>query len=435
MERIKALATEATVYSPLEAGYFDEGLLAREMERVMDVCQLCRLCFNLCPAFPYLFKAVDAAHGEVRALTQPQLDRVVDLCYQCGLCYPKCPYTPAEKHEFRLDFPHLMQRAKAIRTRNQGVSWRDWLLARPDLLGRVAGLTPWLVNFSNRLLPFRWALRWVLGIHIQKRLPNFHGQTLQHWFNKNRKHYAVAQPQGKVLLFQTCFGNYNDPSIGQAALEVLHHNDLQVEMDYKTCCGMPLLDAGDMAAAQKQAQANIAHLLPYVQQGYTILALNPTCSKMMRQEYPALVAGEDARTLAAAVQDTSEYLNLCAKEGRLKTDFRSAPPQVTYHVPCHLRMQNMGYPARDLMRKMAPDTQVELVTECSGHDGTWAMKQEFFALSLEAGKKASQKLAQAEPGIAASDCPLAAMHLEQTTGKRVLHPMQILARAYKGEKF
>ena len=370
---------------------------------------------------------MDAHDGDVRLLTAAESDRVIDLCYQCKLCYNKCPYTPSDGHSFQLDFPRLLQRAKAIRVRKDGLKLRERLLGNPDLLGRLAGLAPWLANWANRLAPNRWLLERLLGIHRSKLLPDFFRPSFQSWFAAKSHGLKLDGDNGKVFLFQTCFVNFNHPAVGEAALEVFAHNDLTVKCDYRRCCGMPALDGGDIPRAQALARANIAQLLPYVKQGYQVLPINPTCSMMMRKEYPNLVGGAEAEALAAAVMDPNEYLNTLRKAGRLNTDFKSTPGQINCHVPCHLRAQNIGYRSRDMMRSIGGKTEVELVTECCGHDGTWAMKKEYFSSSLQWGQKAFAGM-QGD-ALLTTDCPLAALQFEQALGKRPLHPLQVLARA------
>jgi glycerol-3-phosphate dehydrogenase subunit C len=437
MSRIVAQPTDGLAYSPLAPHYYDEPKLLAELERVFDICHGCRLCFNLCPSFPALFNAVDAHGGDVRQLSAAESDRVVDTCYQCKLCYVKCPYTPADGHEFQLDFPRLMARAKAIRVRKRGLGLRERLLGNPDLLGRLAGLTPWLANLANRIRPNRWLLEKLLGVHRHKLLPAFHGQTFMRWFRRHRGELKLDGDNGKVFYFPTCFVNYNNPAIGQAAVRVFARNGLNVACDYRQCCGMPALDGGDVPAAQRLARANIALLLPYVRSGHKVLVTNPTCSMMMRKEYPELVEGAEARELAAAVMDPNEYLNELRRAGKLDTGFRSTPGKVRYHVPCHLRAQNIGFRSRDMMQSIGKgsgaETEVELVAECCGHDGTWAMKTEYFELSLASGKKAFEGMRG--EGLLSTDCPLAAIQFEQATGTRPLHPLQVLERAYRADGF
>jgi len=437
MSRIEARPTPGLSYSPHEPHYFDESALKSELERGFDICHGCRLCFNLCPSFPALFDAVDRYDGDVLQLTPKEIDWVVDTCFQCKVCYVKCPYTPGDDHEFQLDFPRLLQRAKAVRVRRKGMALRERLLGKPDLLGKLAGLVPFLANLGNRIGLNRLLMQWVLGVHRHKLLPDFHGETFMGWFRKHRDALNLSGGNGKVVYYPTCFVNYNEPEIGKAAMNVFAKNDLTVTCEYEQCCGMPVLDGGDVEAAQRQARANIALLLPYVREGHTILVNNPTCSMMMRKEYPELVDDPGAAELAAAVQDPNEYLNTLRREGRLNTDYKSTPGKVRYHVPCHLRAQNIGYKSRDMMRNISPETEVELVAECCGHDGTWAMKTEFFEMSLDTGKKAfdGMKGPSGEEGVMATDCPLAAIQFEQATGTRPLHPLQVLDRAYREDGF
>ena len=433
MSRIHTQPTPGMSYSPKEAKDFDEALLKPEMIRVFDICHGCRLCFNLFPSFPALFDAVDRYDGDVLQLTERETDYVVDTCYQCKICYVKCPYTPSDGHEFQLDFPRLMQRAKAIRVRKQGMALRERLLGNPDLLGRLAGLVPWLANLANRLAPNRWLLEKLLGLHRHKLLPEFHGTTFISWFRRNRGNFPLDGPNGKVFYFPTCFVNYNAPDIGKAAISVFSRNGLTVACEYRECCGMPALDGGDVAGAQKKARANIARLLPYVRDGYKVLPTNPTCSMMMRKEYPELVEGPEAREVADAVMDPNEFLDGLRREGKLDQSYRSTPGKIRCHVPCHLRAQNIGYRSRDMMRNISPDTEVELVAECCGHDGTWAMKREYFDLSMKYGEKAFSGLKG--DGLMTTDCPLAAIQFEQATGVRPLHPLQVLERAYREDGF
>jgi Fe-S oxidoreductase len=441
MTRIAAQPTDGMTYSPLDALYLDPAKLKPELDRVFDICVGCRMCFNLCPTFPALFKFADQYDNDVLRLTQAESDHVVDTCYQCKICYVKCPYTPDDGHEFQLDFPRLMQRAKAVRVSRTGLGLRERLLGNPDLLGKLASLLPWLANWGNRLSVNRWLLEKLLGVHRHKLLPAFHRETFMRWFKRHKPKLTLDGANGKVFYFPTCFVNYNAPEVGQAAVDVLTRNRVTLECGYEQCCGMPALDGGDIATAQRLARANITLLKPWVERGYTVLVTNPTCSMMMRKEYEGLVGGEDAKALAAHVMDPTEYLNTLRRAGTLDQGFRSTPGRIAYHVPCHLRAQNIGYRSRDMMHAIGGGTEVELVTECCGHDGTWAMKREYFEMSLQAGRKAFDGMKGAaapedgRKGIMTTDCPLAAIQFQQATGIKPLHPLQVLARAYRADGF
>jgi len=201
---------------------------------------------------------------------------------------------------------------------------------------------------------------------------------------------------------------------------------------------MPAWEKGDLAIVQAAAARNLRILEPFVAAGAKVLAINPTCSMMLRREYPTLVAAADraaAARVAAATMDPSEYLWSIREEPRFNTGFRSAPEgPVAYHAPCHLRAQAVGYRARDLLRRI-PGVTPALVTECSGHDGTYAMTTEGFEPSRRIGGKAFAGMQAAGASVWATDCPLAALQFAQHAGVEPLHPMTILARAYREDGF
>ena len=431
MDRIKSLATSSTTYNPNDPIYCDRAALREELDRVFEICHGCRLCFGLCPSFAELFQAVDRHGGEVREISPAEEDRVIDTCYQCKLCYVKCPYTSDEGHEFRLDFPRLLLRANIVRAEERGIGLRSRILSRPELVGRVGGLTAGLANWANHHPLLRAVLEQALGVHRDKLLPEFHSESFEGFL---RRQPAPAGDPSQAILFFTCFVNYNHPQLGKSVLEVFSKNGIALGCPKQNCCGMPALEAGDLPLAKRLAARNVETLFPEVDAGKKVLAINPTCSYMLRKEYPELVGTEAAGKLGAATMDLCEYLFQRKQEGLLNRDFRSTPGRIAYHLPCHLKAQNIGYRSRDLLR-LIPETTVRLIDQCSGHDGTWAMKKEFFPLSLLAGKKAFDQMAAAEAETLVSDCPLAAMQFEQALGARPIHPIEVLARAYRAGGF
>jgi Fe-S oxidoreductase len=334
-------------------------------------------------------------------------------------------------------------RANAIRRRQTGIPFREKTLANPDRVGRVGTLLPMVTNTANTVHAHRVLMEKVLGIHRDKLLPDFAAETFPDWVQREL-HGATTTPDGthKVVLYATCYVNWNKPSIGQAAFRVLRHNDCQVAAPAHRCCGMPAIDSGDIDTARQAARENVQQLLPFVDEGYRIAVVNPTCSLMLRQEYPELLddpadpeLASGAKRVAAATRDLGEFLFQQRQQGHFKEDFRSTPGgQVAYHAPCHLRMQNVGFRGRDLMRRI-PDVKPKLVAECCGHDGTWAMKTEYFELSLKNGQRAFDGMREAGAEVWATECPLAALQFKQATGKEPLHPVEVLDLAYRADGF
>ncbi len=425
-------------YDPSEAKYWDPGALRKEVERTFEVCHGCRLCFKYCDAFPALFALLDQQHdGDVRRITPDETGRVMDACFQCKLCEVQCPYTVRDGHDFQLDFPRLVHRYKAQRARRGGLRLRDRVLARPDAAGRMARASLGMANVANRVGAHRWFLEKVLGIHRDKLLPAFAARSFEAWAARTGR--IGREAGGEAVLFQTCYVQNNEPQIGRDTVEVLEKNGVDVRCARGlACCGMPAWERGDLDTLRTQVRRNLGILLPFVEKGARVLVINPTCSMMMRREHPTLVAPEDrpaATKVAAAVMDPSEFLWSIRNEARFCTDFRSAPSgPLAYHAPCHLRAQAIGFKGRDLLRKI-PGVEPTTVMECCGHDGTYAMTVEGFGPSARIGKKAFDGMAQAQTPIWATDCPLAALQFQQHAGVRPMHPMTVLARAYRENGF
>ncbi|MGH7813768.1 MAG: heterodisulfide reductase-related iron-sulfur binding cluster [Candidatus Binataceae bacterium] len=434
-DRIKAQPTDGLSYNLTEPKYWERAGLDKEIDRVFDICQSCRLCFNLCSSFPTLFEAVDAmADPDVRQLTPAQKTRVIDLCYECKLCEVRCPYTPRDGHEFQLDFPRLMMRAKAVRAKERGIGLREKMLGNPDLVGRLGSKAPALANWGCSNKFNRLMMEKLLGIAREKIMPDLAARTFAAWLRKNPLPPEPDAPALKVALFPTCFVNYYNPAPGIAAVEVFAKNNCAIKCPKQNCCGMPALDGGDADFAKREARANVESMLQLVRAGYRIAAINPTCSLTMRKEYPNLLEGPEVREFSAAVADVHELLYEIRRAGKFNADFRSTPVSVAYHVPCHLKAQRIGFRSRDLMRGI-PGTEVATVEACTAHDGSWAMKKEFFALSMKLGRPAFDAMKEAGARVMATDCPLAAVQIEQGTGIRPIHPIEVLARAYRADGF
>jgi Fe-S oxidoreductase len=406
----------------------DARTLGEELTRVADICHGCRRCFSLCPSFDVLFKGLDAPEvdGEATKLPARVLDDFVDLCYECKLCLPHCPYIPP--HRWHVDVPHLVLDARRVRKEKKGLPLRDRMLSKPDRLGRLSSPVAPVANFVNTLPVVRWAMERTVGISAKKSLPRFAGETFTAWFRKRKKPALCGESAAKVVFFPTCSVEWNRPEIGKAAVQVLEKNNVEVVVEYPRCCGMPFFDVGDVPAALEARGDVVAALLPWVEKGYTVVTPGPSCSLMIRKEYPWLGGGEAVERVAKATRDLFEFLSELKAKGRFVVSFPAAPKSIAYHLPCHLKVQNIGFKSRDLLALTG--ATVTMVERCSGHDGTWAMKAEYFDLSMKVGQKLFDGLAAAGAELVASDCPLAGVQIRQGMGVPVFHPIEVLRNAY-----
>lgn len=360
--------------------FYVEPALMSEMERVFDICHGCRRCVNLCNAFPTLFDLIDEGpSGELDWVERRQLWKVVDQCYLCDICFmTKCPYVPP--HEWNLDFPHLMLRAKAVKFRKGEVRWRDKVLTSTDALGKLAAIpvVTQTVNAMNQVGVARQVLQATLGVHKDRKLPPY-APTKFRRQARPRQDFPVRdgpRAPGKVAVFATCYVNYNEPGIGQDLLAVLARNEIPAILaTQEACCGMPKLELGDLAGVERLKDVNIPVLMELARAGYGILAPVPSCGLMFKTELPLLFPGDAAvQAVSEAFFDPFEYFMLRHRDGLLKTDFVQGLGKVSYHIPCHSLVQNTGQKTRETLQ-LVPGTEVNTVERCAGHDGTWGSRR------------------------------------------------------------
>jgi glycerol-3-phosphate dehydrogenase subunit C len=430
--------------------FTDEAALEKELERVFDICHGCRRCFSLCNSFPTLFDAIDASETlELDGVDKKVYWDVVDHCYLCDMCFmTKCPYVPP--HPWNVDFPHLMLRAKHLQHRKGEHSFRDKLLSNTRGLGSIAGIpvVAEVVNAVNATKAGRALLEATLGVDATAPIPKFHSRTgskrarsltSQARAGQQAEVKSTAETRGKVALFVTCYGDRNEPHLPEDLAAVFEHNGIPVTVvEKEKCCGMPKLELGDLETVEKYKNFNIPQLKKLVDEGYDIVAPIPSCVLMFKQELPLMFPEEaDVQAVKARIFDPFEYLMLRHKAGLLRTDFQQQLGKVSYHVPCHLRVQNIGLKTRDVLR-LVPGTTVEVIERCSGHNGTYAVKKEYRAASVKIGRPVVNKVQQSQADHYSSDCPMAGHQIQSglvpgesgAAPRDPEHPLSLIRKAY-----
>jgi len=433
---------EAPTRHPLDwkaPEFYDEKACMDEMERVFDICHGCRRCVSLCNSFPTLFDLVDESPTmEMDGVDRADYIKVVDHCYLCDLCYmTKCPYVPP--HEWNLDFPHLMLRAKAIKHKNGKNSFRDKLLTSTDAVGNLAGIpvVSQVVNAANKNATVRKAMDKLLGVHPDAIVPEYHSDTLRKREGRRTAPELKTDPgqftNGKVAMFTTCYCNRNAPDIGQDLIAILEHNGIPVQLvNQEVCCGMPKLELGDLEKVEQAKNFNIPQLVKMADEGWDIIAPIPSCVLMFKQELPLMFPDDkDVQKVADAFYDPFEYLMLRHKEKKLKTEFKKSLGKVAYHVPCHQRVQNIGMKTRDMLM-LIPDTTVEVIERCSGHDGTYAVKSEYHDIAAKICRPVVNKVKGMNVDHYISDCPMAGDQIQQGLKSEMAaeSPFTLLRDAY-----
>lgn len=419
--------------------FYDQAALDKELERVFDICHGCRRCVSLCHAFPTLFDLVDESPTmEVDGVAKADYAKVVDHCYLCDLCYQtKCPYVPP--HEWNVDFPHLMLRAKAVRHRNGETGMATKLLSSTTTVGKLASipLVVNVVNAANRAKPTRVLLEKALGVDREARVPEYHADNarrrLRDFDGRANTISAAGRTRGKVALFATCYCNYSYPQAVEDLAAILRHNGIAVKLvEREVCCGMPKLEHGDLQTVARYKEKNIPVLAAAVRDGWDITAAIPSCVLMFRQELPLMFPDdEDVQLVKRHLFDPFEYLWQRHQAGLLDLEFANPLGKIAYHAPCHQRVQNIGPKTRDVL-KLVAGTEIEIVERCSGHDGTYGVKKASYAISRKIAKPVETRVKQAEAAHFASDCPMAAAHIAHGIGDNphAESPISLLRHAY-----
>ena len=440
----KEASTKAPTRHPIDFNHPDftnPKKLDDEMRRVFDICHGCRRCFNLCDSFPKLFDMIDESKNEnVESLSSDKFAPIVDSCTLCDMCFrTKCPYVPP--HEFDLDFPHLMLRYRTLQKKQNKLPIIPAQLAKTDRNGKIGVtfsiLINWVSSLRNKFL--RRFLELVTGIDKRVLLPIYNSETFSNYFkkNKNTLNLQTKLKDRKVVIYSTCFVNFNKKDTGVAALKVLKKNGVEVQEAYPGCCGMPFLEQADLPKVVEQAKKVSNELLKWVNKGYRVVTLTASCGLMLKFEWPLLLPNnEDIKILSKNVSDIDEYIiDISEKEG-LAEGLSEIDGGVTVHHACHARAQNMGNKARDML-KLIPNIKIDVVEKCAGHGGTFGVMKSSHDVANKVGKGAAKLILKKNNRYMASDCPLAGKHLKQLEkdtnikNDEALHPIELIAKAYR----
>ncbi len=438
-------STEAPIRHPIDfenPSFLDPEKLDAEMRRVFDICHGCRRCFNLCDSFPKLFDMIDDSKNEdVESLSSDQFAPVVDACTLCDMCFmTKCPYVPP--HDFDLDFPHLMLRYRMAQKKQGKLAIVPRQLAEIDRNSKIgvmfSGLINWISNIKNKF--FRKILQMIAGIDIRAQLPKYNSETFSNFFKKNNSKIIYEKNiknDRKVVIYSTCFVNFNKKNTGIAALKVLKKNGVDVQEAYPGCCGMPFLEQADLPKVIAQAKKVSKDLVYWIDKGYKVVTLTASCGLMLKFEWPLLMPNNEIiKKLSANTMDIDEYVVDIANNEGLAEGLQEIDGSVTVHHACHARAQNMGIKARDML-KLIPNIKIDVVERCAGHGGTFGVMKETHDLALKVGRPTARQIKTKNNKYMASDCPLAGKHLNQletdTNIKtdEALHPIELVAKSYK----
>jgi Fe-S oxidoreductase len=236
----------------------------------------------------------------------------------------------------------------------------------------------------------------------------------------------------KVAYFVDTYANLFDTQLAVAFVKVLRHNGVEVYVHpAQSNSGMSLISLGALDRARKAASRNIAVLVDAVRQGYQVVATEPSAALCLRHEYLHLLDDEDARLVAEHTNEACEYLWKMHEQGSLELDFKPINANVGYHLPCHQRAMQIGAPGERLLRLIPGLTVERLEKGCSGMAGTFGLSKRNYRRSLRLGLDLINAVREPRIMAGTTECSTCKMQMEQGTDKGTIHPIKLLAHAYR----
>jgi glycerol-3-phosphate dehydrogenase subunit C len=423
--------------------FLDKVELESELRDTFDICSTCRRCVSLCESFPRLFDLIDNTSAkDIRSVDSVRFSEVVDACTLCDMCYPICPYILPHKYE--IDFPNMVIRYRALQRNMGNRNYQQEQLAKIDRNGRIFCYWSRIINWitSKENLVARLVLQWIAGIDRRAVLPKFQPQRFSRQSSVREVRINREAPGfgRKVVIYATCFVEYNKSGIGIAASTVLEKNGVEVEIVYSECCGMPQLEGGSLEEVSRKAISISSELVRWIDRGYDIVTLIPSCSLMMKSTWSLyLPDDQDVKKVALNTYDISEYLVELFGQDGIAEGLRPIGGDITLHYACHAQAQNMG-PKSAIILRLIPECNVTVTQRCSGHGGTWGVLKKNHQVAVEFGAPLVNRIVSDQRKYFASECPLAGEHLLDgvaTCGKqlrskvdRSFHPIELLAKSY-----
>jgi glycerol-3-phosphate dehydrogenase subunit C len=404
----------------------EHTVLGDLMRGSLDHCVKCTICETACPvsnATP-LFpgpKYVGPQAERFRVWDETSQDASLDYCSGCGVCTQVCPQG--------VHIAEINTQARAKMRERTGHKFRDRLLARPDVLGRLATPVAPLANLTLRSKPLRALGEKVAGLDRRAALPAYPGRTLQGWARKRTSPPAAR----RVAYFHGCGANWSELQVGQKAVELLEWLGYQVDVPRgQLCCGLPAQSNGQFDLARKYTGRMAGVLAPSARAGVDLVGTSPSCTLMLKREAREILTMEDDEDLLAVSErmyDICEYLVMLLDRGELRTEFQPLPMTVTYHAPCQQQGHGVGKPALDLLALVPELNVIENDATCCGVAGTYGLKTEKYEIAMKVGDRLFRQIGDAKPELAVCDTETCRWHIQAATGVPSVHPVEVLHRA------
>ncbi|MFA5238195.1 MAG: anaerobic glycerol-3-phosphate dehydrogenase subunit C [Phycisphaerae bacterium] len=433
--------------------YFGKDELRTEVEQ----CSGCGVCLSresdlrMCPVFRAVGEELGSSRAKANILRfwasgqlekkdfeSPEFRKFLDLCVNCKACSRECPAG--------VDISRLMAAARAEYVSRRGSRRAEMALSHNRYLSMLGGIFSPISNFFMQLSIFKWFLEKFSGIDRRRRMPCFAGKS---FLKAGRKYLAASKPienpLEKTAYFVDTYANYNDHELGFAVLEVLRRNNIEVILPKQRPAPLPAIVYGNVKTARKDLAYSVKHLAKAVRDGYKIVCSEPGAALCLKEELRYFVAGEEAQLVSDNTYELMSYLLDLFKQNKLKPIElsgkerllrRYAPRNDTatsfvYHKPCHLYALGEGRAGVELLRKLCSVKIAELNAGCCGIAGTFGISKKNYELSSQIATRLKEAIEKSPTKTVLTECAACKMQIEHISGVTVVHPIKVLAEAYK----
>lgn len=408
---------------------FDRKLFRAEVE----TCSGCGKCRSYCPIAENVQEEWAMGRGKIillreilsgrldsKALETPEFKKVMDSCINCKRCLKECPSG--------VDIPWLSVIGRANFVKRHGEPLGNRLLANKRLLCKTGSALAPLANLANTLAPARLLLEKTAGLDRRRYLPLFKKRTLKKTI-KDRLHPDKGK---KVVMFLSCYPDFSETEGGgMGTLDVLGRNNISVLISNLRCCAIARINSGAIGPVMEDIRYNVETMASYVEQGLDIVFSEPSCALAVKMEYPKILDTEVAHRVAESCYDIHQYLMILYRKGELDLELGELKLTVGYHNPCHLRALGVDHDIVELL-ELIPGLHVRQYSDrCCGLGGIFGMKKDNFDLSMEIGKSLFREIKDSEVDGIATSCGACALQIFQGTLRRPIHPVSLLAMAYR----
>jgi len=387
----------------------------------IDGCLKCSYCNTVCPVLKVRpdYPGPKKLGSDIERFRREGLsfgEDWVDYCLGCGQCSLVCPN--------QVGVLEYIAEAKAHQEKNGIKKIRDYVFARPALLGKMSTMT---APVSNSVFKMATALMPIGGITSHRTFPSYASKALRGSVVSKQE----TDQRKQILLFPGCFIKYNDPSLGETAIKILERAGYLVEIAQTGCCGLPAI--ADKKESLTDAKNNLLAMEDSVTRGSRVVTLCTSCGYTLKSKYTKLFPDNDrlgklADMIASNTYDLGELMVELLEEGKLKLPMNTPPLKLAYHTPCHLKAQGIGRPWFKVLKSIPGLEVVDLDAGCCGMSGTYGFRQEKYDISMKIGENLFKAINENIPNQVVTECATCRMQIEHGTKFKALHPVEVFAQ-------